>query len=107
MDLTVRGGERVRGLGDHRCADQGRAFVFVSSARVLARVVTHPSLLLPLSVHKTSSPSYKLPIMCGGQRIWPTSSKDMELSSRVCLTTRARGKSLVLSCLGSESQCHL
>jgi hypothetical protein len=103
---TVHWGERACGLGERRGADQGRTRVCVSSARVLARVVTHPSLLLPWSVHKTSSP-YKLPIMCGGQRIWPTGSKDMELSSRVCLSTRARGKSLVLSCLGSESQCHL
>jgi hypothetical protein len=102
-DLTVRGGERARGLGERRRADQGRARVCVSSAQVLARVVTHPSLLLPWSVHKTSSPSYKLLIMCGCQRIWPTGSKDMELSSRVCLTAQARGKSLVLSCLGSGS----
>jgi hypothetical protein len=74
-----------RGLGERQCADQGRTRVCVSSTRVLARVVTHTSLLLPWSVHKTSSPSYKLPIMCEGQRIWPTGSKDMELSNRVCL----------------------
>jgi hypothetical protein len=61
-------GERARGLGERRRADQGRTRVYVSSARVLARVVTHPSLLLPWSVHKTSSPPYKLSIMCGGQR---------------------------------------
>jgi hypothetical protein len=78
----------------------------VHSARVLARVVTHSSLLLPWSVHKTSSPPYKLPILCGDHRIWPTGSKDIELSSRVCLSARARGKSSVLSCLGFESQCH-
>jgi hypothetical protein len=97
----------ARGLGERRRADQGRIRVCLSSTRGLARVVTHSSLLLPWSVHKTSSPPYKLSIMCGGQRIWPTSSKDMELSSRVYLTARARGKSSVLSCLRSESQCHL
>jgi hypothetical protein len=100
-------GERARGLGERRRADQGRTRVRVSSARVLARVVTHPCLLLPWSVHKTSSPPYKLPILCGGQRIWPNGSKDMELPSRVFLSARARGKSSVLSCLGFESQCHL
>jgi hypothetical protein len=84
-DLTVHWGEHARGLGERRCADQGRTRACIF-ARVLARVVTHPSLLLPWSVHKTSSPLYKLPIMCGGQRIWPTGSKDMELSSPVCLT---------------------
>jgi hypothetical protein len=82
-DLTVHWGERARGLGERRRADQGRTHVCVSSARVLARVVTHPSLLFPWSVHKTSSRPYKLQIMCGGQRIWPTGSKDMELSSGV------------------------
>jgi hypothetical protein len=79
-------GVSARGLGERRRADQGRTRVCVSSTRVLARVVTHPSLLMPWSVHKASSPSYNLPIMCGGQRICPTSFKDMELSSRVCLT---------------------
>jgi hypothetical protein len=92
VDLTMHWGERTRGLGERRHADQGQTRVYVSSARVLARVVTHPSLFLPWSVHKTSYPPYKLPIMCGGQRIWPTGSKDMELSSRVCLSARARGK---------------
>jgi hypothetical protein len=100
-------GASARGFDERRRADYGRTRVCVSSAWVLAQVVTHPSLLLAWSVNKTSSPFYKLPIMCGGQRIWPTGSKDMELSSRVCLTARGQGKSLVLSCLGSESQSHL
>jgi hypothetical protein len=56
---------------------------------------------------KTSSPLYKLSILCWGHRIWPNSSKDMELSSLVCLSARAQGKSSVLSCLGLASQCHL
>jgi hypothetical protein len=64
-DLTERWGERARGLGERRRADQGRTRVPVRSAQVLARVVTHPSLLSPWSVHKTSSPPYKLPILCG------------------------------------------
>jgi hypothetical protein len=89
------------------CRPGSNTCVCVSSARVLARVVTHLSLLLPWSVHKTSYPPYKLSIMCGGQRIWPTGAKDMELSSQVRLSARARGKSSVLSRLGSESQCHL
>jgi hypothetical protein len=55
-DLTGRWGERAHGLGERRRADQGRTRVRVDSARVLARVVIHPSLLLPWSVHKTSSP---------------------------------------------------
>ena len=78
-DLTERCGERTCGLGERRRADQGRTRVRVHSARVLARVVIHPSLLLPWSVHKTSSPPYKLPILCGGHRIWPTGFKDLEL----------------------------
>ena len=106
-DLTVRGGERACGLGERRCADQGRTRVHVVSAWVLACVVTRPCLLLPWSVHKTSSPSLKLPISCGGQRIWPTGSRDMEHSSRICLTAQAQGKSLVLPCLRPKSQCHL
>jgi hypothetical protein len=53
--------------------------VRVHSARVLARVVIHPSLLSPWSVHKTFSPPYKLPILCGGHRILPTGFKDLEL----------------------------
>jgi hypothetical protein len=57
-DLTERRGERRR-------ADQGQTRVPVRSAQVLARVVAHPSLLSPWSVHKTSSPPYRLPIMCG------------------------------------------
>jgi hypothetical protein len=58
-------GEGARGLGERRCADQGRTRVRVSSARVLASVVTHPSLLLRWSVHKTSSPLYKLRLCVG------------------------------------------
>jgi hypothetical protein len=77
-DLTERWGERARGLGERRRADQGQTCVHVHSAQVLARVVIHPSLLLPWSVHKTSSPPYKLPIMCGGHRILPTGFKDLE-----------------------------
>jgi hypothetical protein len=106
VDFTMRRGERAWGLGERRRADQGRTRVRVVFARVLARVVTRPFLLLPWSVHKTSSHSLKLLILCGGQRIWPTGSRDMEHSSRICLTARARGKSLVLSCLKLESQCH-
>jgi hypothetical protein len=71
-DSTERWSERARGLGERRRADQGRTRVPVRSAQVLARVVTHPSLLSPWSVHKTSSPPYKLPILCGGHRILPT-----------------------------------
>jgi hypothetical protein len=85
-DLTGHWGECARGLGERRRADQGRTHMRVHSARVLARVVTHPSLLLHWLVHKTSSPPYTLPILCGGHRIWSTGSKDMELSSRVCLS---------------------
>jgi hypothetical protein len=104
--LTVRRAS-ARGLGKRRRADQGRTCAHVVSARVLAHVVTCPGLLLSWSVHKTSSPSLKLLILCGGQRIWSTRSRDMAHSSRICLTARARGKSLVLSCLRPESQCHL
>jgi hypothetical protein len=76
----VRGGEGTRGLGERWRADHGRKRVCVASTRVLARVVTHPSLLLSWSVHKTSSPSYKLPILWGGvkgfglmvPKIWST-----------------------------------
>jgi hypothetical protein len=78
-DLTERWGERARGLGERRRANQGRTRMCVHSARVLARVVIHPSLLSPWSVHKTSSPPYKLPILCGGHRILPTGFKDLEL----------------------------
>jgi hypothetical protein len=35
-DLTVRGGEHARGLGERRRADQGRTRVCVSFAQVLA-----------------------------------------------------------------------
>jgi hypothetical protein len=63
-DLTGRQGERARGLGELWRADQGRTRVPMRSAQVLARVVAHPSLLSPWSVHKTSSP-YKLPILWG------------------------------------------
>jgi hypothetical protein len=83
-DLTERRGERARGLGEHRRADQGRTRVPVRSAQVLARVVTHPSLLSPWSVHKISSPPYKLSILCGGHRIWPTGCRDMEPRNPVC-----------------------
>jgi hypothetical protein len=83
-DLTERWGERARGLGDRRRADQGRTRVPVRSAQVLARVVIHPSLLSPWSVHKTSSP-YKLPILCGGHRILPTGFRDLEPKNPVCL----------------------
>jgi hypothetical protein len=48
------------------------------SAQVLARVAIHPSLLSPWSVHKTSSPPYKLLILCGSHRILPTGFKDLE-----------------------------
>jgi hypothetical protein len=99
-DLTERWGERRR-------ADQGRTRVPVRSAQVLARVVTHPSLLSPWSVHKTSSPPYKLPILCGGHRILPTGFKDLEPGNPVCLSAQIRGKSRILSCLGLASQCHL
>jgi hypothetical protein len=105
--LTVReGGESAR-VGQRRHADQGRTRVRIVSARVLAHVVARPRLLLPLSVHKTSSPSLKIPILYGGQRIWSTGSRDMAHSSRICLTARARGKSLVLSHQISEFRCHL
>ena len=107
MDLTERWGERARGLGERRRADQGRTRVPVHSSQVLARVVTHPSLLSPWSVHKTSSPPYKLPFLCGGHRILPTGCRDMEPGNPVCLPAQTRGKSKVLSCLGLASQCHL
>jgi hypothetical protein len=79
VDLTERWGEHARGLGESRHADQGRTRVRVHSTQVLARVVIHPSLLSPWSVHKTSSPPYKLPIWCGGHWILPTGFKDLEL----------------------------
>jgi hypothetical protein len=101
-----QGCPRAIGLYRRGC-EEGRTRVRVVSARVLARVVTRPCLLLPWSVHIASSPSLKLPISCGGQMIWPTGSRDMEHSSRIYLIARARGKSLVLSCLRPESQCHL
>jgi hypothetical protein len=72
-------GASASGLGERRRADQGRTRVRVHSTRVLARLVIHPSLLSPWSVHKTSSPPYKLPILCGGHRILPTGFKDLEL----------------------------
>jgi hypothetical protein len=62
-DLTECWGERTRGLGERRRADQGQTRVRVHSTQVLARVVIHLSLLLPWSVHKTFSPPYKLPIL--------------------------------------------
>jgi hypothetical protein len=34
---------------------------------------------LALVSAQTSSPPYKLPILCGGHRIWPTGFKDLEL----------------------------
>jgi hypothetical protein len=70
-------GERARGLGKRRLADQGRTCVSVVCARVLAHVVTRPGLLLPWSVHKASSASLKLLILCGGQGISSTRSRDM------------------------------
>jgi hypothetical protein len=106
-DLTERWGERARGLGERRRADQGRTRVLVRSAQVLARVVIHPSLLSPWSVHKTSSPPYKLPILCGGHRILSTGFRDLEPGNPVCLSAQTRGKSRVLLCLGLVSQCHL
>jgi hypothetical protein len=106
-DLTERWGERARGLGERRRVDQGRTRVPVRSAQVLARVVTHPSLLSPWSVHKTSSPPYKLPTLCGGHRILPNGFGDLEPGNPVCLSAQTRGKSRVLSCLGLASQCHL
>jgi hypothetical protein len=106
-DLTERRGERARVLGERRRADQGRTCVPVHSAQVLARVVAHPSLLSPWSVHKTSSLPYKLPILCGGHRILSTGCRDMEPGNPVCLPAQTRGKSRVLSCLGLMSQCHL
>jgi hypothetical protein len=77
-DLTKCWGKRARGLGERRRADQGRTRVHVRSAQVLARVVIHPGRLSPWSVHKTSSPPYKLPILCGGHRILPTGFRDLE-----------------------------
>jgi hypothetical protein len=106
-DLTERWGERARGLGERRHADQGRTRVPVRSAQVLAHVVIHPSLLSPWSVHKTSSPPYKLPILCGVHRILPTGFRYLEPGNLVCLSAQTRGKSRVLSCLGLASQCHL
>jgi hypothetical protein len=97
----------ARGLGERRHADQGRTRVRVHSSRVLVRVVIHPSMLLPWSVHKTSSPPYKLLILCGGHRIWPTGFKDLELWRLVCLPAWDQGKSSILSCLRSVSRCHL
>jgi hypothetical protein len=94
-------------LGELGRADQGRTRVPVRSAQVLARVVTYLSLLWPWSVHKTSSPPYKLPILCGGHRILPTGFRDLEPGNPVCLSVQTRGKSKVLSCLGLVSQCHL
>jgi hypothetical protein len=78
VDLTEHWGERALGLGERRRANQGRTRVRVHSAQVLACVVIHLSLLLPWSVHKTSSPPYKLPILCGGHRIFPTGFHDLE-----------------------------
>jgi hypothetical protein len=91
-DLIERWGERARGLGERRRADQGRTHVPVRSAQVLARAVTHPSLLSPWSVHKTSSPPYKLQILCGGHRILPTGFRDLEPGNPVCLSAQTRGK---------------
>jgi hypothetical protein len=90
-DLTERRGERARGLGERRRADQGQTRVPVCYAQVLARVVAHPSLLSPWSVHKTSSPPYKLPILWGGHRILPTGCRDMEHGNPVCLPAQTRG----------------
>jgi hypothetical protein len=106
-DLTERWSERARGLGERRRADQGRTHVPVRSAQVLVHVVIHPGLLSPWSVHNTSSPPYKLPILCGGHRIFPTGFRDLEPGNPVCLSAQTRGKSRVLSCLELASQCHL
>jgi hypothetical protein len=102
-DLTERWGERACELGEPRRADQGRTCVPVRSAHVLAHVVIHPSLLSPWSLHKTSSPPYKVPILCGGHRILPTGFRDLEPGNPVCLSAQTRGKSSVLSCLGLAS----
>jgi hypothetical protein len=91
-DLAECWGERARGLGERRRANQGRTRVPVCSTQVLARVVIHPSLLSPWSVHKTSSPPYKLPILCGGHRILPTGLRDLEPGNPVCLSAQTRGK---------------
>jgi hypothetical protein len=69
LDRTKGRAREGGGGGERRRADQGRTHVHIHSARVLARVVIHPILLLPWSVHKTSSPPYKLPILCGGHKI--------------------------------------
>jgi hypothetical protein len=97
-----RAADLIKRRGERRRADQGRTRVPVRSAQVLARMVTHPSLLSPWSVHKTSSPPYKLPILCGGHRILPIGCRDMEPGNPVCLPAQTRGKSRVLSCLGSR-----
>jgi hypothetical protein len=106
-DLTECWGEHALRLGERRCANQGRTRVPIRSAQVLTRVVIHPSLLSPWSVHKTSSPPYKLPILCGGHRILPTGFRDLEPRNPVCLSAQTRGKFRVLSCLGLASHCHL
>jgi hypothetical protein len=77
-DLTERWGERAWVVGERQRAHQGRTRVHVRCVQVLACVVIHPSLLSPWSVHKTSSPPYKLPILCGGHRILPTGFRDLE-----------------------------
>jgi hypothetical protein len=95
-DLTGRWGKRARRLGERRRADQGRTCVRVHSARVLACVVIHPSLLLPWSVHKTSSPPYKLPILWGvigfgllvskiwSSEVWFVYQPEPEVNLRFC-----------------------
>jgi hypothetical protein len=66
-----------RTLGRAR-ARVGRTPACRPGSNTCTRVVIHPSLLSPWSVHKTSSPLYKLPILCGGHRILPTGFKDLE-----------------------------
>jgi hypothetical protein len=74
--LTVRGGKCEHGLGELWHADHGRTRPSIASTPVLTRVVTCPSLLLPWPVQKTSSPPLKLPILCGGQGILSTETRD-------------------------------
>jgi hypothetical protein len=89
------GGKYEHGLGELWHADHGQTRASIASAPVLARVVTCPSLLLPWPVHKTSSPPLKLPILCGGQGILSTETRDTAHSSGVYLTAQIRDKSQV------------
>jgi hypothetical protein len=65
------------------------------------RDVTHPSLFLAWPMHKTSSASLKLPILCGGQGISSTRTKDMDHLGGVYQIDQIRGISKVLSCQNS------